>query len=122
MNKKNLLVIAAVAMAAVLLLIVGMTVRPQKAEENMVIISVDGKEYKRVPLTAPQVVTIEQADGCVNVVEVTAQGAVMRSSTCDNQLCVGMGEVTVDNWPYRANQQFIICLPNRVSVELAVTE
>lgn len=122
MNKKNLLVIAAVAMVAVLLLIVGMTVRPQKAEENMAIISVDGKEYKRVPLTAPQVVTIEQADGCANVVEVTAQGAVMRSSTCDNQLCVGMGEVTVDNWPYRANQQFIICLPNRVSVELAVTE
>ncbi len=122
MNKKNLLVVAAVAMAAVLLLIVSLTVRPQKAEEDVVIISVDGKEYKRVPLTEPQVVTIEQADGCVNVVEVTAQGAVMRSSTCDNQLCVGMGEVTVDNWPYRANQQFIICLPNRVSVELAVTE
>lgn len=122
MNKKNLLVVAAVAMAAVLLLIVSLTVRPQKAEEDVVIISVDGKEYRRVPLTEPQVVTIEQADGCVNVVEVTAQGAVMRSSTCDNQLCVGMGEVTVDNWPYRANQQFIICLPNRVSVELAVTE
>lgn len=122
MNRKNLLVIAAVAMAAVLLLIVSLANRPGTAGESMVIISVDGKEYKRIPLSEPQIVTIEQADGSVNVIEVTEQGAVMRSSTCDNQLCVGMGEVTVDNWQYRANQQFIICLPNRVSVELAVTQ
>lgn len=122
MNRKNLLVIAAVAMAAVLLLIVSLANRPDTAGESMVIISVDGKEYKRIPLSEPQIVTIEQADGSVNVIEVTAQGAVMRSSTCDNQLCVGMGEVTVENWQYRANQQFIICLPNRVSVELAVTQ
>lgn len=122
MKKKNLLVIAVVAMAAVLLLFVSKAVGPQTAGEDMVIISVDGKEYRRVPLSEPQIVTIEQADGCVNVIEVTENGAVMRSSTCDNQLCVGMGEVTVDNWQYRANQQFIICLPNRVSIELAVTE
>lgn len=122
MNKKNLLVIAVVAVIAMLLLFVSITSKPQLAEENTIIISVDGKEYARVPLSQPQTVTIEQEDGCVNVIEVTENGAVMRSSTCDNQLCVGMGEVTVDNWQYRANQQFIICLPNRVSVELAVTE
>lgn len=33
-----------------------------------------------------------------------------------------MGEVTLDNWETRPNQQFIICLPNRVSVELVVKE
>ena len=49
-------------------------------------------------------------------------GAVMASSTCHNQLCVQMGEVTLDNWETRPNQQFIICLPNRVSVELVVKE
>ena len=56
------------------------------------------------------------------MVEVTAEGAVMLSSTCHNQLCVKMGEVTRDNWETRPNQQFIICLPNRVSVELAVAQ
>ena len=66
--------------------------------------------------------TVAQKDGCVNVVEVSSRGAVMLSSTCDNQLCVNMGEVTVDNWEFRPNQQFIICLPNRVSIELAVTQ
>jgi len=123
MNKKNLLVIGGIFLIAAALLAVTLLNRPMKAvEEDMVIISVDGKEYARVPLSKPRMVTVEQQNGCVNVVEVSDHGAVMLSSTCDNQLCVQMGEVTVDNWEIRPNQQFIICLPNRVSVELAVTE
>lgn len=123
MNKKNLLVIGGIFLIAAALLAVTLLNRPMTAvEEDMVIISVDGKEYARVPLSKPRTVTVEQQNGCVNVVEVSDHGAVMLSSTCDNQLCVQMGEVTVDNWEIRPNQQFIICLPNRVSVELAVTE
>lgn len=124
MDKKNMLVIAAVLLAALALLAVVMLMRPQMTavDEDMVIIAVDGKEYTRVPLSKPQTVTVAQENGCVNVVEVSSRGAVMLSSTCDNQLCVNMGEVTVDNWAFRPNQQFIICLPNRVSIELAVTQ
>lgn len=123
MNKKNALVIAAVAAIALLLLGLALLRPPVKtAEEDMVIITVDGKEYARVPLSRPQTVTVRQDNGSVNVIEVSDHGAVMQSSTCGNQLCVKMGEVTVDNWQLRPNQQFIICLPNRVSVELAVTE
>ena len=123
MDKKNLLVIAIVAVVILLLLGVGLLARPKTVvAEDMVIITIDGKEYKRVPLSQPQTVTVTQDNGCVNVVEVSDHGAVMLSSTCDNQLCVNMGEVTVDNWQFRPNQQFIICLPNRVSIELAVTE
>ena len=123
MNRKNWLVIVLIVLAAAVLLAVTLVSRPMTAvEEDMVIISVDGKEYARVPLSRPQTVTVAQENGCVNVVEVSDHGAVMHSSTCDNQLCVQMGEVTVDNWEFRPNQQFIICLPNRVSVELAVTE
>ena len=123
MDKKNLLVILIVLLVSVGLLAVVLLNRPMTAvEEDMVIITIDGKEYTRVPLSKPQTVTVKQDNGCVNVVEVSDHGAVMLSSTCDNQLCVQMGEVTVDNWEFRPNQQFIICLPNRVGVELAVTE
>jgi len=123
MNKKNWVVIAVIVLAAALLLAMTFLQRPMTAvEEDTVIISVDGKEYARVPLSKPRTVTVTQEDGSVNVVEVSDHGAVMAHSTCDNQLCVKMGEVTVDNWEFRPNQQFIICLPNRVSVELAVTE
>ena len=122
MDKKNLLVIGIIVLLTAVLLTVAILTRPMTAvEEDMVIITVDGKEYARVPLSKPQTVTISQKNGSVNVVEVSDHGAVMRSSTCDNQLCVHMGEVTVDNWEFRPNQQFIICLPNRVSIELAVT-
>ena len=122
MDKKNWLVIAIVAVV-ILLLGAALVARPTTVvAEDMVIITIDGKEYKRVPLSQPQTVTVKQDNGCVNVVEVSDHGAVMLSSTCDNQLCVNMGEVTVDNWQFRPNQQFIICLPNRVSIELAVTE
>ena len=124
MDKKNMLMIAVIVVAAAALLATVTLLRPQMTAvaEDMVIIAVDGKEYTRVPLSKPQTVTVAQKDGCVNVVEVSSRGAVMLSSTCDNQLCVNMGEVTVDNWEFRPNQQFIICLPNRVSIELAVTQ
>ena len=123
MDKKNWLVIVAIVVVAAVLGAVSILSRPaHDVVEDMVIIAVDGKEYARVPLSKPQTVTVAQEDGCVNVIEVSDHGAVMLSSTCDNQLCVRMGEVTVDNWEFRPNQQFIICLPNRVSVELAVTQ
>ena len=123
MNKKNYLVIGGILLIAAVMLALTLLNRPLTVvDEDMVIISVDGKEYARVPLSKPQTVTVAQKDGSVNVVEVSDHGAVMLSSTCDNQLCVEMGEVTVDNWEYRPNQQFIICLPNRVGVELAVTQ
>jgi len=123
MNKKNLLVIGGLLLIAAALLVLALVSRPMtEVAQDMVIITVDGREYARVPLSRPQTVTVEQKNGSVNVVEVSSRGAVMHSSTCDNQLCVQMGEVTVDNWQTRPNQQFIICLPNRVSVELAVTQ
>lgn len=122
MERKNWLIPFIIVVVALLLLAASQLQRPTEAEESMAIITLDGEVIDRVPLSAPRTVTVEQPDGAVNVVEVSDHGAVMLSSTCDNQLCVHMGEVTVDNWEFRPNQAFIICLPNRVSVELVVVE
>lgn len=119
MNKKNGLIIGGVLMAALALMLLAPMLRT-RADEPMAIITVNGREYARIPLAKPQTVTVAQEGGEVNVIDVSAQGVVMASSTCQNQLCVAMGEVTLDNWETRPNQQFIICLPNRISVELAV--
>ena len=122
MERKNWLIPLAVAVVALLLLMISQLSRPAGAEESMAVITLDGEVIDRVPLSAPRTVRVEQPNGAVNVVEVSDHGAVMLLSTCDNQLCVHMGEVTVDNWEFRPNQAFIICLPNRVSVELVVVE
>ena len=123
MDKKNLLAIAGVLVAALLLLAGTTLLRPPSdVQEDTIIITVDGKEYARIPLSSPQTVTVDQGNGQINVVEISDRGAVMHSSTCDNQLCVNMGAVTLDNWELRPNQQFIVCLPNRVTIELAVKQ
>lgn len=71
----------------------------------------DGDEY-----------TINQPDGKTNVVHVTATGAVMHSSTCDNQSCVEQGEVTLANRDSRVLANMIICLPNEVILEVLTPE
>ena len=121
MDKKNWIVLAAVVLVAAVLLAVS-SLMQTKTDENVVIITVAGAEYARIPLSQPQTVTIAQENGEVNVVEITERGAVMASSTCYNQQCIHMGAVTLDNWEIRPNQTYIICLPNRVTVELAVKE
>ena len=122
MEKKNWIILGVLVLVALVLLALSPRLMATQAQQDMVIISVEGKEYARIPLSSPQTVTIDQGDGRINVVEISDHGAVMASSTCKNQQCVHMGEVTVDNWETRANQAFIICLPNRVTVELAVKE
>ena len=88
--------------------------------ESTVIISVGGEEKMRVPLSRPQTVTVTQPGGEENVIVVTENGAYMASSTCHNQICVHSGHVTIDNCDYRPDGPFIICLPNRVTLELVV--
>ena len=117
MDKKNLLVIGGVLLAAVLLLALTPLLRQTGAAEDCVVIRVDGQEYARIPLSQPQTLTITQDSGAVNVVEVTAQGMRMVSSTCDNQVCVHKGLVTLDNWELKGGA-VIACLPNQVILEL----
>lgn len=104
---------------AVLLAVAALMPKSQSSTgESEILITVDGREWGRYPLSQPQTVVVEQADGSRNEIVITGEGAYMSASTCDNQLCVQMGEVTLDNWETRPNQTFIICLPNRVTVEL----
>ena len=65
-------------------------------------------------------VTVDQGNGKVNVIHVTDKGFYMASSTCDNQLCVQQGEVTIDNYQQRILGASVLCLPNNVDLELVV--
>lgn len=54
----------------------------------------------------------------VNVVRLTKEGALMDSSTCDNQDCVEQGTVTLTNMADRVLANMILCLPNEVGIQL----
>ncbi len=67
-------------------------------------------------------IVIHGENGEENVISFTENGVVMKSATCHNQLCIGQGEVTLDNFRTRFYRNEIICLPNRVTVELVLTD
>ena len=117
MDKKNLLVIGAVVLLALLLLAMTPLLPRTAAMEDCVVIRVGQKELTRIPLSQPQTYTVTQDNGAVNVVEVTERGMRMVSSTCQNQVCVHKGLVTLDNWELMGGA-FVYCAPNQVMLEL----
>lgn len=117
MKKKDFMVVLAILVIAALLYGVRFF-RDSSVTESHVRIEVNGQLFQKVPLHSPQTITIAQPSGKRNVIEITSDGAEMAFSTCDNQTCIHQGKVTLDNYEFRPTQGFIICLPNRVSVEL----
>ena len=92
------------------------------AAEDTAVIYVGSTEYRRIPLSRPQIVTIRQEGGQVNVIRVDKDGIQMLEANCSNQHCVKTGQVTRDNWEWKPDGAYIICLPNQVTVELEVKE
>lgn len=90
-----------------------------KTADGTVEIYVAGTLYGTARLGQTEDVVIER-DGMKNVVSFTENGVYMRSSTCHNQLCVGQGEVTRENYVSRAMGTRIICLPNAVEIRLVL--
>lgn len=112
-GKKDIIIIGAalaVCLAAALLFAgsVGNEVRVYVGEEL----------YEEASLYMDKTILIEQPDGCRNEVRIEDGRVYMAFSTCENQNCVNQGEMTPDNIASRALSNWIICLPNRVTVEL----
>ena len=57
-----------------------------------------------------------------NLIHVTPEGVYMEASTCDNQDCVEEGMVTLENKDTRILANWIVCLPNQVSLQLYTPE
>ena len=95
---------------------------PQKASEveAYLYIIVNGRVSGIYAVGEEGDVTVDQGNGKVNVIHMTEKGFYMASSTCDNQLCVHQGEVTIDNYQQRILGASVLCLPNNVDLELVV--
>ena len=93
-------------------------VRGSQQVSDTVLVYADGELYATIPMDQPQTLRIEQ----VNIVEIDENGAVMAYSSCKNQLCIEQGAVTRDNWTHRYMGRSIVCLPNRVVIELALED
>lgn len=118
MRKKDWLIIGGVLLLALAAFAASRLFQPANATAT-VTIYVGGDVYARISADVYQTITIDQGDGKVNVVVIDENGVRMESSTCKNQLCVKQGtldthnrsdEIALNNW--------IICMPNGVSIEV----
>jgi len=96
----------------------------KKAEvRGHVILTVGGRQYgEPIPMDREKIITLRQEDGKINKVHITPEKVYMESSTCENQDCVGQGEIHVDTYKTRILSTFIICLPNNVQIEMVPAE
>lgn len=94
--------------------------RAQTAEvRGYVVLTAGGRQYgDPIPMDREKIITIRQDDGKVNQVHITPEKVYMETSTCENQDCVGQGEITLDNYDKRVLGAYVICLPNNVTIEL----
>ena len=111
------MVIGCVLAAALILFLL---TRPGESVSGRVVVSVDGKIFAEGRIGNPEEIAVHSENGGENVVKITETGVSMLCSNCKNQLCVRQGEITPENFRRRALANRIICLPNRVLVEMIV--
>ncbi len=82
----------------------------KKAGGTDVRVTLDGDTYGIYSLAEDRTITIEK-DGHTNVIVIEDGTVHMESSTCKNQICVKHGKISLKG-------DSIVCLPNRVVVEI----
>lgn len=129
--KRNLAVFLALAAAAALLFLLSRLLpspsaplperAPGQAEApGYVYIILNNRVWGIEALGEERNVTVDQGDGVINVIHLLPNGYYMESSTCDNQLCVTEGVVTLENRQRRFLGASVYCLPHNLQVELIV--
>ena len=119
---KNIAVIFVMTAAAAGLLIYGFASKAGKTSAGRMRVLVNGEVFTEREIRDGERITVSQPDGCENVIVMTEDGFYMLSANCHNQDCVRQGEVTEKNYMYRTLGTSIICIPNRVEVQLVLTD
>ena len=106
-HKNDLILISCVLLAAALLL-AGISLLSHRGAEAVV--SIDGQEYARYPLSEDIEVKIGD-DAHFNLLVIEDGCASVTDASCPDKVCVNMGKISKSG-------QSIICLPNKLIVEI----
>ena len=79
---------------------------------DMVVIRINGSDYSKMPLSEDNEIDIHDTNGTrTNTLRIENGRAIMVYAACPDKLCVERGAVS-------RSGEIIICLPNRVVVEI----
>lgn len=115
MKRGDMLLITVLLVAALMFLaprwIAGYSSEENHNRELNAVITVDGKPYQTVKLTKEEQIIEIRTDHGLNRLRVRDYGIEMIEADCPDKVCLDFGFVTKKN-------QSIVCLPNKVLVEL----
>ena len=86
--------------------------RPASGRGGWVVITQDGRETGRYPLSQNRTVLIGEEDGAYNLLEIKDGAAAVTDANCGDHTCVRTGAVS-------RSGQSIICLPHKVVVTVS---
>lgn len=123
MKKRDVLIVVAILVVAVagMLAVKLLSPSPDPVSPTAKIL-VGNYVYKEVSLDEDQVIEVDQGNGTINHVVVKDGAINMLDSTCPDQQCIGQGEITAENYEDRILRNWIICLPNQVTIELVLED
>lgn len=82
-----------------------------KKEGASVVITVEGKVYRTVPLAKDQEIEIQKDGNVINILSIREGKADMTAATCPDKLCVHQK-------PVSKSGETIVCMPHEVVVEV----
>lgn len=111
-TRKNDIIVIAVVLIAALGAWLGMRYyQNTNTRDAVAVVTVDGTEYGRFPLSEDRTERMEQPDGAYNVLVIADGKADITAASCPDGICV-------DHRPVSKKNESIVCLPNKVIVEI----
>lgn len=111
-NKKNdmILILALLVVALVSYLGIGLY-QEMNTKNGVVVVTIDGVEYGSYPLAVDATERIELADGSYNLLVIEDGKADVTEASCPDGICVNHRAID-------KRGESIVCLPNKVVVEI----
>ncbi len=107
--RKNDIYLIGILLLVFLLILGGVNLTKKSGTE--VVVSIDGVEAYSFPIDEELEFEITGYDGGTNLLIIENGYAYLKEASCPDKLCVHMGKINKEG-------QSIICLPNRVVVEI----
>lgn len=111
--KKNDLILIAVILVFALVSVAGIRIwqKNNTKSDAVAVVTVDGARYGAYPLSEDTTERIELADGTYNILVIKDGYADVTEASCPDQICVNHNRI-------RYSGESVVCLPNKLIVEI----
>lgn len=121
MKNKDLIIVLTILAVALAGMAAVHFLSPKKSADYA-LVYIQNYVYAKLPLDEDKVLEVDQGSGVVNHVEVKDGAVHMLDSSCPDQKCVFQGEISPENYEDRILRNWVICLPNQVTIELVLAD